>query len=266
LSKQTAVPPHQIGPNIGDHAPSSWYTTFFRGVSLEFWNAAVNPLAPGEAAYLKKMLNARKGAKLLDVPCGNGRHAVELAAMGFQITGVDISKEQLELARSLAHIRGVKLELREIDKCALPYDAEFAGAYCCGNSFGYVDDDGIEKFVAGVSRALKPGARFIIDTAMAAESIIPNLDESWWMQAGDVHVMIHNEYEVADSRLHTTLKFLQNGKLETREIYHRVYTVMEIRKLLERHAFTLIALHADIDAKPYELSEPQLWITAEKQN
>jgi SAM-dependent methyltransferase len=243
---------------------SSWYTTFFRGVSLEFWNSAVNPQAPGEAGYLKQMLGARKGAKLLDVPCGNGRHAVELAAMGFRVVGADLSSEQIQLARSLARIRGVEVELHELDKRELPWTAEFAGAYCCGNSFGYLDDDGMERFIAGVARALKPGARFVVDTAMVAESIIPNLDESWWMQAGDVHVMIHNEYEVDLSRLHTTLKFLQHGKLETRELYHRVYTVMELRKWLARHGLEIATLHADVEGKPYELGEPQLWLTAEK--
>lgn len=243
---------------------SSWYTTFFRGVSLEFWNAAVTPQAPGEAAYLKRMLNARKGAKLLDVPCGNGRHAVELAAMGYRVAGVDISREQIELARSLARIRGVDIELHELDKRALSWSEEFAGAYCCGNSFGYLDDEGMEQFIAGIARALKPGGRFVVDTAMVAEAIIPNLDESWWMQAGDVHVMIHNYYEVSASRLHTTLKFLQHAKLETREIYHRVYTVMEIRQWLARHGLETITLHADVEGKPFELGEPQLWLTAEK--
>ncbi len=243
---------------------ADWYETFFRGVALDFWNAAVDPLAAEEAHYLKRVLSVRKGARLLDVPCGNGRHAVELARMGYRVTGVDFSKEQLAIARRSAKAAGVEIEFLLRDKRNLEWDREFGGAFCCGNSFGYLDDDGMERFVAGVARALKPRSHFVIDTAMAAESIIPNLDETWWMEVRGLTVMISNHYEVANSRLHTKLCFLKDGKQELREIFHRVYTVAEITSLLRRHGIEVISLHADVHEKPYALGEPQLWVVGEK--
>jgi cyclopropane fatty-acyl-phospholipid synthase-like methyltransferase len=245
-------------------SPKEWYKHFFRGVALDFWNNAVNPLAKDEALYLKRQLHLRRGSKVLDVPCGNGRHALELAALGVQVTGVDFSAEQLNLARVAAKRKRLKIEFLQHDKRKLDWQSEFHGAYCCGNSFGYLDDFGMEQFVSGVSHALKIGGRFVIDTAMAAESIIPNLDENWWMKAGDVTVMIQNHYQAATSTLHITLNFLKNGRTTTREITHRVYTVAEIRNLLVRHQLAVTTLHADITGKPFELGEPQLWITAKK--
>lgn len=246
-----------------DQAPE-WFRGFFRGVALDFWNQAVNPLAKDEAAYLKKQLRLRRGQCVLDVPCGNGRHALELAALGVQVTGVDFSTEQLTIARTAAKKRKVHIDFLKQDKRELRFDRAFHGAYCCGNSFGYLDDPGMEQFVAGVARALKSGGKFVIDTAMAAESIIPNLDANWWMPAGDVTVMIQNDYHAATSTLHITLTFLKRGKLTTRHIQHRVYTVAEIRSLLSRHQLAVTTLHADTTGKPFELSEPQLWITAVK--
>jgi len=51
----------------------------------------------------------------------------------------------------------------------------YDGAFCFGNSFGFLEYADMEKFLAGVARALTPGARFIVNTAMAAESVLPDL-------------------------------------------------------------------------------------------
>ena len=243
---------------------SEWYKHFFHGVALDFWRAAMAPHTLPEVEYLEQMLNAPPGARLLDIPCGDGRHALELAAHGYQITGVDIAEQNIRDAQAAAKQRGVAIELRQSDKRDLPWTAEFDGAYCLGNSFGYLDDKGMQDFVAAVGRALKPGARFVMDTAMAAESIIPNVDESWWMKVEDMYVLIANHYLSTESMLHTELTFIRKGKVETRELYHRVYTVAEIRALLQSAGLATIALHASVNGDPFEFACEQLWLTAEK--
>ena len=45
-----------------------------------------------EADFIEKHLQVSHGAKLLDVPCGNGRLAIELARRGYQLTGIDIAE------------------------------------------------------------------------------------------------------------------------------------------------------------------------------
>ncbi len=243
---------------------SDWYKHFFHGIALDFWRAAMAPHTLAEVEYVQKMLNVPAGAKLLDIPCGDGRHGIELAGRGFKITGVDISEENIRDGRANAKQRGVDIEWRRSDKRDLPWSAEFDGAYCLGNSFGYLDDLGMEDFVAAVARALRPGARFVIDTAMAAESIIPNVDESWWTKIDEMYVLIANKYLSTESVLHTELTFIRDGKVETRELYHRVYTVAEIRTLLESAGLATIALHASVNGDPFEFTNEQLWLTAEK--
>ena len=178
---------------------SDWYKHFFHGIALDFWRAAMAPHTLAEVEYVQKMLNIPVGAKLLDIPCGDGRHGIELAERGFKITGVDISEENIRAGQAMAKQRGVEIEWRQGDKRELPWTAEFDGAYCLGNSFGYLDDLGMQDFVAAVARALKPGARLVLDTAMAAESIIPNVDESWWTKIDEMYVLIANKYLSAES-------------------------------------------------------------------
>ena len=243
---------------------SDWYQHFFHGIALDFWRAAVAPNTLAEVEYVQRMLNVKPGARLLDIPCGDGRHALEFAARGYGVTGVDLAAENIRDAQAAAQQRGVELELRQSDKRDLPWTAEFDGAYCLGNSFGYLDDQGMRDFIAAVARALKPGARFVMDTAMAAESIIPNLDENWWMKLDDGYMLIANHYLSASSRLHIELTFIRGAQVETRELWHRVYTVAEIRALLQSAGLETMALHASVNGDEFEFGCEQLWLTAEK--
>ena len=58
----------------------------------------------------------------------------------------------------------------------LPEPTTFDGAWCMGNSFGYLDAAATDRFLAGVAQVLRPSAHFLIDVATAAESILPHLD------------------------------------------------------------------------------------------
>jgi SAM-dependent methyltransferase len=176
---------------------SDWYKHFSAVWRFDFWRAAVAPNTQGEVEYVQSMLNVSPGARLLDIPCGDGRHALEFAAQGFRVSGVDLSEQNISDAQAAARKRNVQVEWRLSDKRDLPWSEEFDGAYCLGNSFGYLDDRGMDD--CDGSWALKPGARFVVDTAMAAESIIPNLDESWWMKVDDIHVLIANHYMSSES-------------------------------------------------------------------
>src|SRR5207244_13543351 len=82
--------------------PSNWFETFFHGVTLDLWRRAIPPeQTTVEAEFLIDHLNCDAGARVLDVPCGNGRLSFELAQRGLRITGVDISEEVIEEGRSM---------------------------------------------------------------------------------------------------------------------------------------------------------------------
>src|SRR5687767_5003140 len=83
--------------------PPNWYETFFHGVTLDLWRRAIPPeQTTAEAEFLIKNLNCELGARVLDVPCGNGRLTFELANRGYRVTGVDIAEEFIEEARAAA--------------------------------------------------------------------------------------------------------------------------------------------------------------------
>ena len=162
---------------------SNWWKTFFSGVAVELWLQAMSPeQTRQEAAALATRLDLPAGAELLDVPCGAGRLALELAARGYRVTGVDLSLESLDHARAADRDNRVLWEHREMRD--LPWPERYDGAFCCGNSFGYLDDEGDREFLRAVASALKPGARFVLETPMVVESLLPNLKERIWFKAG----------------------------------------------------------------------------------
>src|SRR5262245_19352782 len=144
-----------------DGAP--WWTTFFHGVALDLWRAAVSPEATrAQADELARLLDLAPGERVLDVPCGNGRLTLELARRGFPAAGVDLAGEFVAEAREHARRDGLAVRVEQADMRALPWRDEFDAAFCTGNSFGYFDDDGHLAFARAVRGALRPGGRFVL--------------------------------------------------------------------------------------------------------
>src|SRR5262245_45143712 len=164
---------------------ANWFETFFQGITIDLWRGCASPeLTSLEADFLASIFP--KGARLLDIPCGNGRLALELARRGFGTVGLDLSKDFVAEASQQSSALTLKTQFHLGDMRSLGWTAEFDGAYCWGNSFGYLEYPDMEKFVAGVARALRPGSRFVVDSGMTAASIIPNLKDSATYQVGDI--------------------------------------------------------------------------------
>ena len=241
---------------------SNWQTDFFRGVALELWRRVTSPeMTRAEVEFLERALLVAPNAQLLDVPCGSGRHAVEFANHGFMVTGVDQSEEFIEEARS-----GASGRTRWVlgDMCELPWVSEFDGAYCFGNSFGYLDRGGVSRFLSAVARALKPGGRFVVDTGMAAESILPGLLQKRWHRAGDIFMLSENQYHPAESRLDIDYTFIRNGSVETRPSSSYAFTVAEIRRMHAEAGLEPVDMFGSVAEEPYQLGSPRLILVSQK--
>lgn len=234
--------------------PGDWWRTFFTGVSVDLWLQAVpEEVTRREIDFIVSVLGVSPPAKLLDVPCGGGRHTIPLAEKGFPVTAVDLSADFLRAARARSDGRNLPVEWHEQDMRNLPWTAHFDGALCAGNSFGYLDDAGNADFLKAVGRTLKPGAKFLIDTGVLAETILAHFPDRKWYQVGDIHFLIHNRHNLAQSRLDTDLTFIRNGQVDRRPITQRIYTYRELCGLLETAGFGGFEAFASLEKEPYRL-------------
>jgi len=242
-----------------------WYRNFFDGVAVDFWRAAATPeWTKSDVELAWRELELRPGDCVLDCPCGHGRHAVELARRGCHVTGVDISAYCLQLANQEAKEAGVTLELRQGDMLELKDLPQSDAAYTLGNAFGYLDFAGTSQFARGIAATLRPGGRWLIDTGVAAESILPTLKPEDEYTFGGIHVKITNKYLADQSCLETTFVFTKDGQTTTQQNWSFIFTIAEIRRLLTGAGFNILALYGNPTSGPYTLGSGYLYIVAEK--
>ena len=244
---------------------TNWWENFFHGVALDFWRAAISEeQTHAEADFINNQLQLPVGAKVLDVPCGNGRLSIELGAFGFELTGVDIAVEFFEEARRNSQARGVNVEWRNSEMRDLPWTNEFDGAFCFGNSFGYMEDEENADFLRVVSRTLKPSARFILDAPAIAECLLPHFVDKRTIELGGITAAIENRYDHEQSRIYPSFTFVQNGIEDKRATSQRVYTYKELSELLSAAGFESVAAYSSLTEEPFELGAHRLLIVARK--
>jgi SAM-dependent methyltransferase len=243
---------------------TNWYETFFSGLSVEFWIHAAPPPSPEELNFLREQLAIQPGGRVLDVPCGAGRHAVPLAELGYAVTGLDISPQFLSEARRFAQERGVSVDWRLGDMRTLAFEGEFDAALCFGNSFGYLSRADTKHFLKRLSAALRDGARFVLDSGAIAESILPNLVRNGWMQVRDVLFLSTVHYDAPTSRLISRYAFIRGTEREEKTAEFILYTVGELAELFGGAGFIVEGLFASPAKEPFHVGAPRLLLVARK--
>ncbi|MEO6596458.1 MAG: class I SAM-dependent methyltransferase [Planctomycetota bacterium] len=232
-----------------------WWRDFFGGLAADFWHALPTPaMTAGEVDLLLQRLQPIPGARLLDVPCGDGRHAAELQRRGFDVLGVDGS----EALVAHAHAAGVRAERRDMRELARlgPFDA----AYCLGNSFGYLDDPGNLAFLRAVHDELRPGGDFLLD-ATVAETILPNLKQNHSHEAAGIRFRGAVSYDPATGVLRSDYDIARGAEREQKSAFVRIYTASHLIAMLREAGFGEVAVMAP-DGAPFVLGAPRAWFTA----
>ncbi len=146
---------------------SAW-ERFFDGYAGRYMGEPFVASTAVEADFIETELSLQPGDLILDLGCGTGRHAVELARRGYRVTGVDLSSGMLGEARAAAAAAGVEVTWIKADATSFHSEQRFDAALClCEGSLGLLggDDDPVEHDLAvlnTMARALRPGGGFLI--------------------------------------------------------------------------------------------------------
>lgn len=216
-----------------------WWRDHYSGALLDLWQVIVPPeKAREDADFLVKHCALVPGMRVLDVPCGQGRVAIELAVRGLAMTGIDISPGQIALAQAAAQARALAIdfrvgEMRELER------GQFDAAFCWGDSFGYMDDAGNAAFLSAVRDTLKPGGWFALEMEMIAEILAPRFVARAQGRAGDFDVTIAREWDRAGCRLSVDYRLELSGQAETRHASFRIHSAAELHTMLSRAGFSV---------------------------
>jgi len=248
---------------------AEWYESFFDGLAMDVWRALVPAEASDdEAAFLVGQLcGGGEGARrLLDVPCGDGRIALRVAALGHQVVGLDLSASAVDRLRTDDTDGRVDARVGDMrDLGGVLADTEaFDGAWCTGNSFGYLGNSDSRTFLVGVAAAMRPGGRFVLDAATVAESLLPHAGPGDRYEANGAVLTVVNTYDVRTSTQINEMTLELGDRREERVARHRVMTCREIVELLEDAGLTVEQIAGGFDGEPFEVGAGRCMITARK--
>lgn len=247
----------------------NWYEDFFQGINCELWEKAI-PVAvtKQEVDFLLSELNLQTGQHILDIPCGFGRHAIELSKRGFNVTGIDISETFIKGLTKKIFSEKLNIKAIQADILTIQLNETFSGAVCLGNSFGYFNIDRIKLFVEKVSSSLEIGSKFIINSGMIAESILPNFlnySKNKSYNVGNITMDVTNIYNIEDSYMVSNLLYSKEGKTEKHSFKHYVFTLEEVKRLLKSYGLKTIATYSSTSKEQYKLGDQQVYIVSKKE-
>jgi SAM-dependent methyltransferase len=222
-----------------------WYVGFHRGMAARFWRAAGASMAQADLEVITRLL-PEPPARVLDVPCGDGRIALPLERAGYDVTGVDIERQDP---------RFVQGDLR-----ALPDLGTFDAVLSWGNSFGYTTPPETQQALNGFKAALAPGGRLILESLTVAEGFLTSaFREQASYTFGGITMAATNTYNPLKSRLESDWRFTDEaGNEERASGAHHVHTTGEVVRMLEAAGFTEIALKGPDGTRPYALGDHRM--------
>ena len=243
-----------------------WWQDFFSGPVLDFVNESRDlETTLDETYFIEESLGLNSGASILDVPCGSGRISIELARRGYQVTGIDINTELLDLAQTKAKDINLDINWLEMDMRDLPWHDHFDGAICFWSSFGYFNEADNANFLQRVSRSLKTGASFILDTPLI-ETRLPEMEsqERVWWPAGELLALEERTFDHETSRIESEWTFIKDGQIEKKILSQRLYTYLELVTMLEKAGFGNHQAYSSIDGEPFGMGSTWLYINTTK--
>lgn len=218
-----------------------------------------------EVKFMVDTLGLPKGKAILDLYCGYGRHAIELAKLGYRITGVDATASFLDIARQQAVEENIAVAFRQCDMRELDYDQDFDAVINMFAAFGYFSDEENTAVLQRVARALRPGGLFLIDLLNREWMVRNNLNRYWRHPNGEYVLSYKVELQQGVVMMKRVLLNQVTGAKTKYEFVLRAYSQAEMELLLTRSGLKVRETYGGFDGRTYGADAPRMIMLAEKE-
>lgn len=246
---------------------SNWYAKIW---TLDIKDQSWVEDTKRQVDFLIEKLGLKSGAKILDLACGFGRHSLELARRGFDVTGVDITPDYIGFAKKTAekeklNARFICSDIRKVD-----FENEFdAVLNMADGAVGYLENDEENlKIFKVVSRALKSGGKHFMDI-MNADHADSHFPCKLW-DAGEKCLTLSNFEWNSETRilLYGQLDYPYGEPLPKPEMNEgnpiRLYSLSEVEKIFSSLGMKVCESYSDFSGKPSSENGIQLMVCSEK--
>lgn len=222
-----------------------------------------------EAEFILSLLRVQRRAnspRVLDLGCGRGRVAIELAIRGATVVGMDINREYLLQAEQRARNRGADVKWLNSDDRDLVADAEYDAVISLYTTFGYHDNDGNERVLSNISRALLPGGLFAVELHNRDHPFIlsgePGLESAGYGQ----QVLKEYIFDPWTSRLSEHYRFLRDGRvIDGGTLNMRIYSLHEVAEACKAVGLRPMNVYGSALGIPFAVNGKKLFLIAEKE-
>lgn len=207
-----------------------------------------------EVDFLESILALPPGAPILDLCCGHGRHAVELAGRGYAVTGQDLNHYFLGEAARKALDRGVEVRWVQRDMRDMRFEEEFDAVVNLFTAFGYFDTDA-ENFAVlpGVRRALRPGGRFVMDL-IHRDHLARKYQPRRWRALDDGSTLLEESWFdfVRGRNTEHRVRLWPDGRRREMDLSLRIYALNEVVDACTAAGLEYVASYGDYADRPLD--------------
>ena len=243
-----------LGPveDLETYVASDWWNCIFNSLYLKTDSDVVEDIniTRKEVDLFSKIVELKNEDYILDLCCGQGRHALELSRRGFKAEGLDRSRFLVQKAKATARKENINVRFREGDARKLPFSPDsFEVVMMLGNSFGYfetVQDD--LRILKEIFKVLKPWGRLLLDVT-DGEYLKQNFQSrSWEWIDKKLFVCRERTLSVDEQRLisREIVTDVTKGIIADQFYAERLYTRDDLVKLLEKAGFSDAIVHGEI--------------------
>jgi ubiquinone/menaquinone biosynthesis C-methylase UbiE len=161
---------------------AAWWATYFdQQYLLEYEPLFSLEKDRREVARLIELMGLPVGGRVMDVPCGQGRHAHLLAEAGYDVQGVDLSRELLAIANKRGTRPNLKYTRADMRQLPPRWSGRFDAVINLFTSFGFFLDPADDaRVIAEFARVLKPGGLLVWHGASRDGVMAKFLERDWW--------------------------------------------------------------------------------------
>ncbi len=198
---------------------------------------------------LTSFLNLKKNSKVLDLPCGKGRHSIFLNSLGFDVIGADLSKNSINHAKSFENDT-LSFEVHDMrDQLSTKYDAILN----LFTSFGYFDEDEVNiKVLQNLKNGLSENGVLVIDF-MNVAFVEKQLVQKETITKGGIDFHIHRSIE--NGFIKKDIRFTTNNKEHYYNEYVRYITLDTFNQYITAAGLKLKHTFGDYDLNSFDIEK-----------